>query len=66
MNANMVLMMEVNGVTYFWTGYRWSEEYPDAKLYAVLKELRRDRNRFPGACAVRDYGLDSERCVLSS
>lgn len=66
MNANMVLMMEVADVTYFWTGYRWSKEYPDAKLYAGLKELRRDWRRFPGSFAVIDYGLDSERCVLAS
>lgn len=64
--SSMVLVMEVQGVTYFWTGYRWWTEYPDAKLYDSRREAVRDQRRFPGSCVIRDYGLETERCESGS
>lgn len=66
-SANMVVMLEANGIQHFWTGYRFSVSLADAKLYASVPKAKRDRERFPGACVIANYGSgDAERCVFSS
>lgn len=53
-------MTNLVGSMKFWTGKRWSFEYPNAKVYTATV-AKRIAAQFDGDCQlVADYGLESQ------